>query len=155
MRNPVLNPCHADGVHIRCIFGAAPALTFPLEGGGNSDMPVPDCFSPGDCNDSRFWTKRPPLEYGMANYETAIQQLDVACYNRPGDPAGLAYWKGVVEARGGDGRRHPVRTRSRAPHVDRAGRRRRRDRQYLLAPRCSALPTNRWITQPRKRRSMR
>ncbi|SFD33619.1 DUF4214 domain-containing protein [Massilia yuzhufengensis] len=38
----------------------------------------------------------------MANYENAIQQLYVAYYNRPGDPAGLAFWHGVVEAQGGD-----------------------------------------------------
>ncbi|QOY94166.1 DUF4214 domain-containing protein [Massilia sp. UMI-21] len=38
----------------------------------------------------------------MANYETAIQQLYVAYYNRPADPAGLAYWQGVVASQGGD-----------------------------------------------------
>lgn len=38
----------------------------------------------------------------MANTETAIQQLYVAYYNRPADPAGLAFWKGVVEGQGGD-----------------------------------------------------
>jgi len=36
------------------------------------------------------------------NTETAIQQLYVAYYNRPGDPAGLAFWKGVVDGAGGD-----------------------------------------------------
>lgn len=38
----------------------------------------------------------------MANTETAIQQLYVAYYNRPGDPAGLAFWKGVVDGAAGD-----------------------------------------------------
>lgn len=38
----------------------------------------------------------------MANYEKEIQQLYVAYYNRPADPAGLAYWQGVVEAQGGN-----------------------------------------------------
>ncbi len=38
----------------------------------------------------------------MANYENAIQQLYVAYYNRPGDPAGLAFWNGVVDSQGGD-----------------------------------------------------
>ena len=38
----------------------------------------------------------------MATTETAIQQLYVAYYNRPGDPAGLAFWKGVVDGAGGD-----------------------------------------------------
>lgn len=38
----------------------------------------------------------------MANYENAIQQLYVAYYNRPADPAGLAFWQGVVDAQGGD-----------------------------------------------------
>lgn len=37
----------------------------------------------------------------MANYEKAIQQLYVAYFNRPADPAGLAYWQGVVEGQGG------------------------------------------------------
>lgn len=38
----------------------------------------------------------------MANYEKEIQQLYVAYYNRPADPAGLAFWQGVVEAQGGN-----------------------------------------------------
>lgn len=38
----------------------------------------------------------------MANTETAIQQLYVAYYNRPADPAGLAFWKGVVDGAAGD-----------------------------------------------------
>jgi hypothetical protein len=37
----------------------------------------------------------------MGNYVKAIQQLYVAYYNRPGDPAGLEFWNGVVEAQGG------------------------------------------------------
>ena len=37
----------------------------------------------------------------MGNYVKAIQQLYVAYYNRPGDPAGLEYWNGSVDARGG------------------------------------------------------
>lgn len=35
-------------------------------------------------------------------YDNAIQQLYVAYFNRPADPAGLAYWGGVVEAAKGD-----------------------------------------------------
>jgi len=38
----------------------------------------------------------------MANTETAIQQLYVAYYNRPADPAGLAFWKGIVDGQAGD-----------------------------------------------------
>lgn len=38
----------------------------------------------------------------MANYIQAIQQLYVAYYNRPADPAGLEFWSGVVEASGGN-----------------------------------------------------
>ncbi len=38
----------------------------------------------------------------MANYEKAIQQLYVAYYNRPADPAGMAFWNGVVDAQGGN-----------------------------------------------------
>lgn len=37
----------------------------------------------------------------MGNYVKEIQQLYVAYYNRPADPAGLAFWSGVVEAQGG------------------------------------------------------
>lgn len=35
-------------------------------------------------------------------YNTDIQKLYVAYFNRPADPAGLAYWEGVVEASNGD-----------------------------------------------------
>lgn len=35
-------------------------------------------------------------------YNTQIQQLYVAYFNRPADPKGLAYWEGVVEANKGD-----------------------------------------------------
>lgn len=38
----------------------------------------------------------------MANYIKEVQQLYVAYYNRPGDPAGLAFWTGIVEQFGGD-----------------------------------------------------
>ena len=38
----------------------------------------------------------------MANYVNAMQQLYVAYYNRPADPAGLEFWTGVVEASGGN-----------------------------------------------------
>lgn len=38
----------------------------------------------------------------MGNHVNVIQQLYVAYYNRPGDPAGLAYWNSVVDAQGGD-----------------------------------------------------
>ena len=38
----------------------------------------------------------------MANYVNAMQQLYVAYYNRPADPAGLQFWTGVVEASGGN-----------------------------------------------------
>jgi hypothetical protein len=41
------------------------------------------------------------LEQRMGTYIKALQQLYVAYYNRPGDPAGLEYWNGVVEAQGG------------------------------------------------------
>ncbi|MDE2431118.1 MAG: DUF4214 domain-containing protein, partial [Burkholderiales bacterium] len=37
----------------------------------------------------------------MANYVTDIQQLYVAYFNRPADPAGLNYWNAVVAANKG------------------------------------------------------
>lgn len=38
----------------------------------------------------------------MATYTDAIQKLYVAYFSRPADPAGLAYWEGVVTAAKGD-----------------------------------------------------
>lgn len=35
-------------------------------------------------------------------YDSVIQNLYVAYFNRPADPAGLAYWAGIVAAAGGD-----------------------------------------------------
>lgn len=37
----------------------------------------------------------------MVNYETTIQQLYVAYFNRPADPGGLAHWQRVIESQGG------------------------------------------------------
>ena len=36
------------------------------------------------------------------NYTTELQKLYVAYFNRPADPAGLAFWNGVVAANGGN-----------------------------------------------------
>ncbi|GAB3379562.1 DUF4214 domain-containing protein [Massilia agri] len=41
------------------------------------------------------------LEPTMVNYETTIQQLYVAYFNRPADPGGLAHWQRVIESQGG------------------------------------------------------
>jgi hypothetical protein len=38
----------------------------------------------------------------MANHYQALQKLYVAYYNRPGDPAGLEFWNGVVAGQGGN-----------------------------------------------------